>query len=68
MLRCFWQANAHERSLYLVITSLVEVAVNTAYFVLFETWKGAVFFVCNLYISNYFMVDEKEGVGKFTYG
>jgi len=47
MLRCFWQANAHEQFGKLQIHFIIELMGWAVYFVLFKIPKGAVFFVCN---------------------
>jgi hypothetical protein len=66
MLRWFWRADAHEKSLHLYFSLFIEQIGRGGCCVLFATHKGAVFFVCILYDCWCFYFDEKEGTDKFT--
>ena len=59
-LRCFWQANAQEQSLYFVITFFIEVIGRSCCCVLFATHGGAVFFVWIRYRSYWSYVRRKK--------
>jgi len=63
MLRCSWQANAHEESLYFAITTFIGLNERSCCFVYFATHGGAVFSFVFINDVCGFNLDEKGGAG-----